>query len=92
MEAAGKLTIEQVQESFPEAYARMKAAMVELHSEYLETYQERYGVEPVELLLNLHTNFYQTKEALVAVEPHGGLLHWNPSISNWIPKGDISVN
>jgi len=86
------LTITQVQESYPDAYARMKEAMVELHDEYLETYQERYGVEPIEQLLSLHTKFYNSKDVLVAIEPRGALLHWSPSDANWIPKGDISVN
>lgn len=86
------LTISEVQETYPDAFAKIKATIKDYHDNYLEQYNQKYGFEPPDLLLNLHLKFYATNGSLVAIEPRGGLLHWNPDTSVWLTKGNITTN
>lgn len=87
------LTISQVKEQHPEAFAKIQSEIKEFHQNSLDLYLQKYGPEPPEKLINLHTKFYQENDGtLVAVEPRGALMHWDQKKSNWIVRGNIYVN
>lgn len=86
------LTVTEVKESFPDAFTKIHADMKEFHNVSLSQYMEKYGPEPPEKLIDLHTKFYNSNGDLVAIEPRGTLLHWNQAKTSWVASGSIYLN